>query len=140
MDFKVKRVEYYDITVEYQIREASKLLSNLAAHGIDFLSFKAVPAEERRTLFTLFSESGQKMAEAAKEAGFNVNGPHSALLIIGVEKLGALAEIYEKLSRADINVNESSGIAHIKGAYGVILYLKQEDCEKAIIAFEEEKT
>ena len=45
-----------------------------------------------------------------------------------------MADIYEKLSQADINVYESTGIANIKGSYGVVLYLKQEDCEKAMEA------
>jgi hypothetical protein len=37
----------------------------------------------------------------------------SALLIKGDEKPGALAEIYQILSRAGIQVNEASGIADI---------------------------
>jgi hypothetical protein len=49
---------------------------------------------------------------------------------------GALAGIYEKLSRADINVYASSGIAGIKESYGVILHVKQEDYEKAAAALE----
>jgi hypothetical protein len=47
-----------------------------------------------------------------------------------------LADIYEKLSQAGINVHEPSGIADIQGSYGVILYLKREDCEKAVAAIE----
>jgi len=87
-----------------------------------------------RTQFTLFPDDGSKMNDGAKKAGLNLDGPHSALLIQGDDESGALADIYEKLSQADINVYESSGIANIKGSYGVILYVKQEDCEKAMAA------
>ena len=52
------------------------------------------------------------------------------------DESGALADIFEKLSQADIDVGESSGIADINGSYGVILYLEQEDCEKAVAVFE----
>ena len=45
-----------------------------------------------------------------------------------------MADIYDKLSQADINVYESSGIANIRVNYGVVFYLEQEDCEKAIEA------
>jgi hypothetical protein len=77
------------------------------------------------------------MTDGAKKAGLKLDGPHSALLIKGDnDESGELADIYEKLSQADIHVHESSGIADIKGSYGVILYLKQEDCEKAMAALE----
>ena len=74
------------------------------------------------------------MTVGAIKVGLKLDGPYFAVIITGDEEPGALAEIYRKLSRARIDVEESSGIAHINGGYGVILYLKQEDCDKAIAA------
>ena len=54
----------------------------------------------------------------------------------GRHESGAWADIYEKLSQADIHVNESSGIADINESYGVILYLEREDRERALAALE----
>jgi hypothetical protein len=136
MPFDIKRVEYYNIIVEDHAGEASTLLSLFAGVGVSLLAFKAVPLEPRRTRFTLFPNDGVKMTTGAKKAGLELDGPHPALLIQGDDESGALADIYEKLSQADIHVNESSGIADINGGYGVILYLKQEDCEKAVAALE----
>ncbi|MGE5838663.1 MAG: hypothetical protein ACM34H_01930 [Deltaproteobacteria bacterium] len=136
MTFDIKRVEYYNTTVEGQAGEASKLLSLFAGAGVSLLAFKAVLLEPGRTRFTLFPNDGVKMTEGAKKAGLKLDGPYSALLIEGDDESGALADIYEKLSQADIHVRESSGIADIKGGYGVVLYLKPEDCEKAAAALE----
>jgi hypothetical protein len=136
MAFDIKRVEYYNTTVEDHAGAGSKLLTLFAGVGVNLLAFKAVPLEPRRTQFTLFPDDSLKMAAGAKKAGLELDGPHSALLIQGDDESGALADIYEKLSQADIHVHESSGIADIKGGYGVILYLKQEDCEKAVAALE----
>ena len=137
MAFDIKRVEYYNTTVEGYPGGASKLLSLFAGVGVNLLAFKAVPLEPMHTRFTLFPNDGLKMTEGAKEAGLALDGPHSALLIQGDDdEPGALANIYEKLAQANIHVHESSGIADIKGSYGVILYLKQEDCEKALAALE----
>jgi hypothetical protein len=72
------------------------------------------------------------MSTAAKKSGLEIDGPHPALLIEGDDQSGALADIYEKLSQANITVNESSGIAGINGGYGVILYLDEEELEKAM--------
>jgi len=134
MALDIKKIEYYNITVEGQVGEGSKLLSVFADVGVNLLAFKAVALESMRTQFTLFPDDGLKMTDGAKKAGLNLDGPHSALLIQGDDESGALADIYEKLSQADINVYESSGLANIKGSYGVILYVKQEDCEKAMAA------
>ena len=134
MKFDIREIEYNRIEVEYRVSDASKLLSALAEKGIDFLAFKATSINGRRTLFTLFSDNAQNMVEVAGQNGFRVDGPYSAIWVKGNEEIGALAAIYERLSQANINVDESSGMAHINGGYGVILYIKQEDCRKALTA------
>lgn len=136
MAFEIKRVAYYNITVGDHAGEGSGLLSLFAGMGVNLLAFKAVPVEPMRTRFTLVPNDGSMMADGANKTGLELDGPHTALLIRGDDKSGALAVIYEKLSQADINVLESSGIAGIKGSYGVILYLKQADCERAMAALE----
>jgi len=90
--------------------------------------------QQNRTRFTLFANDGRKMADGAKKAGLRLDGPHQALLIQGDDEAGALADIYQKLSEAGIQQQESSGIANIEGRYGVVLYLTPEDCEKAVAA------
>lgn len=134
MALDIKQVEYYNITVNDHVVEGSKLLSIIAGAGVSFHAFKAVPLEAMRTQFSLFPKNGSKMTDGAIKAGLKLDGPYSALLIKGDEKSGALADIYKKLSQAGIQVDESSGIADINGGYGVVLYLKKEDCDKAMAA------
>jgi hypothetical protein len=132
MALDILQVEYYNITVEDQITNASKLLSAIACAGVDFHAFKAIPVKSNRTQFTLFAKDSAKLTDGAKKSGLELDGPYSALLIKGDEKSGALADIYKKLSQAGIQVNEACGIADINAGYGVILYLTQEDCDKAM--------
>ena len=132
MALEILHVEYYNITVEGQIANAAELLSTVVGAGVDFHAFKAVPVKFDRTQFTLFAKDSSKMTEGAKKSGLELDGPYSAVLIKGDEKAGALAEIYKKLSQAGVQVNEACGIADINAGYGVLLYLKQEDCNKAM--------
>ncbi|MFX0090165.1 MAG: hypothetical protein ACFFBD_00265, partial [Candidatus Hodarchaeota archaeon] len=122
--------------VEGYVGEGSKLLSMFADVGINLLAFKAIPLDHMHIKFTLIPDNGLKMSDKAKKAGLNLDGPHSALLIQGDDESGALADIFRNLSQTDIKIYESSGIADIKGGYGVILYLSQEDCEKALAALQ----
>ncbi|GAK53493.1 ACT domain-containing protein [Candidatus Moduliflexus flocculans] len=135
MAFDIKRVEYYNFIIEGQIGESTKLLSIVAEAGVNLLAFKAITLEPARTRFTLIPDDSAKMNTGAKNAGQNFDGPYPALFIKGEnDESGELAAIYQKLSQAGIPVHESSGIANIKGSYGVILYLAPEDCEKATAA------
>ena len=136
MASEILQIEYYNITINGQITDASRLLSTIAGAGVDFHAFKAIPVEPNQTQFTLFAKDSSKMTDGARKSGLKLDGPYSAILIKDDEKPGALADIYKKLSRAGIQVNEASGIADVNAGYGVILYLNQEDCAKAVTALE----
>ena len=133
MALDIKKVEFFDTTVEGHAGKCSKLLSLFAAAGVNLLAYKAVPAGPGRTRFSLFPNDPTKMTAGAQEAGLKLDGPNTAILIKGYnDESGALAGIFDKLSRADIMVPESSGFADIRDSYGVVLYLDQADCEKAL--------
>jgi hypothetical protein len=135
MALDIKKVEYFNIIVDGNAGEAYQLLSIFAEVGIGLLAFKAVPVEDRRTRFSLFPDDSSKMKAGAKKAGLNLDGPHAAVVIKSYsDEPGECAGIFKKLSQANINVYESSGIADIKDSYGVVLYMEQEDCEKAMAA------
>ena len=103
--------------------------------GLTCLLSKRLLWNRRKPGSPFFPDDGLKMTDGAKKAGLKLDGPYSALIIkSNTDESGDLAGIYDKLSQADIHVQESSGIADIYGSYGVILYLKQEDCEKAMTA------
>jgi len=136
MALDILQVEYYDITIDGQISTASELLSTIVGAGVDFHAFKAIPVKPNKTRFTLFAKDSSKLTDGAKQAGIEVDGPHSALLIKGSEEAGALASIYKKLSLAGIQVEEACGIADINAGYGVLLYLGQKDCGRALDALE----
>jgi hypothetical protein len=134
MALDIMKIDYYNITIDGQITSASKLLSTIVGAGVDFHAFKAVPAKPDQTQFTFFAKDSSKMADGAKRSGLKLNGPYAALLIKGDEKSGALADIYKNLSQAGIQVEEACGIADINAGYGVLLYLSEEDCDKALTA------
>jgi hypothetical protein len=137
MALDIKKVEYYNIIVDGNAGEGYKLLSVFAGVGINLLAFKAVPVEPMRTRFSLFPDESSKMNDVAKKAELNIDGPHAALIVKGYDdESGECANIHEKLSQAGIKVYESSGIANIKESYGIVLYLEEEDCDKAMAALE----
>lgn len=134
MALDIENVQYYNTTIGDSAGEASRLLSLFADVGISLLAYKSASRAPGQTRFTLFPDDISKVEDVANSAGLEMDGPFSALLIKGDDESGALADIFDKLSQAGVNISDSSGIADINGAYGVVLYLNQEDCEKAMAA------
>jgi hypothetical protein len=136
MAYSIRRAEYFHATVVDQPGEAYRVLSALEGLGVDLLAFTAVPVGPDRTQLTLFPADPSKMTSEARKAKMELDGPHPALLLQGDDELGALVEVHEKLYRAKVNVYASTGVSDGHGKYGYVIYVREEDCERAAKALE----
>ena len=136
MAFTIRRAEYFHTTVVDQPGEAYRVLSALAGLGVELLAFTTVPVGPDRTQLTLFPAEQSKMTSEAKKANMALDGPHPALLLQGDDELGALVLVHEKLYRAGVNVYASSGVSDGHGKYGYVIYVREEECERAARALE----
>jgi len=127
----IRRVEYFHATAVDQPGEAYRVLSTLAALGVDLLAFTAVPVGPDCTQLTLFPADPARLASEAGKARLELDGPHPALLLQGDDELGALVDAHEKLYRAAVNVYASNGVSDGAGKYGYVIYVREEDCERA---------
>ncbi|HEY6435929.1 MAG TPA: hypothetical protein VIY47_05015, partial [Ignavibacteriaceae bacterium] len=98
------------------------------------LAFTAIPVGPNRTQLTLFPEIPSKLVAETKNASFNLDGPHRALLVQGDDELGALADIHQILFEANVNVYASNGVTDNRGSFGYLLYVRPEDYERAASA------
>lgn len=131
MPFTIQRVQYFYTTVKDQPGEAYKLLNMLSGMGVNQLAFSAIPVGPNSTQLAVFPEDPAKLNSEANLAGMILDGPHHALLIQGDDELGSLAGIHQKLYEADINVYASSGVTDGRGSYGYLIYVKEDDFERA---------
>ncbi|MHB8810674.1 MAG: hypothetical protein ACYC9M_11755 [Desulfobulbaceae bacterium] len=131
MPFTIRRVEYYYTLVKDKPGEAYKLLNLLAGTGVNQLAFSAIPVGPDSTQLAVFPEEPAKLVNEARQTGIHLDGPHHALLIQGDDDLGALAGIHQKLFEANINVFASSGVTDGGGSYGYLIYVKEDDFNRA---------
>ena len=131
MAHKIRRAEYYYTTVQDRPGEALRFLSTLGELGINMLAFTAIPVGLMQTQLSIFPENGALLESEGEKAGFELDGPHHALLVQGEDVPGAIVAIHEKLFQAGINVYASTGVAGGRGSYGYILYVRPEDFESA---------
>lgn len=131
MPFTIQRVQYFYTTVKDQPGEAYKLLNLLADMGVNQLAFSAVPVGPNSTQLAIFPEDPAKLLREAELASMHIDGPHHALLVQGDDELGALAGIHQQLYEADINVYAANGVTDGRGSYGYLIYVKEDDYERA---------
>lgn len=134
MAFTIRRVEYDYATVRDEPGAAYRILSQLAGLGVNLLAFTAVPIGPSRAQLALFPEDPDKLRAAARSAGLALDGPHHALLVQGDDELGALAGVHERLFAAGVDVYAATGVTDGRGAFGYLVYVREDDVERAATA------
>jgi len=132
MSASIVCADYYHAMVKDRPGAAYELLSRLAGSGVSLMAFNAIPMGKDNTQLVLFPVSPSRLAKAAEDAGITLSGPQHAFIIRGDDKLGALVEIHRKLYDANINVFASGGVTADCGRFGYVLYVKEEDFERAV--------
>jgi hypothetical protein len=132
--FTIRSVEYYYANVRDELGAAYRFLSQLAELGIDLLAFTAVPSGPALAQFTLVPGDTRKLVAQASAAGLPLDGPYHAFLVQGDDELGALANVHERLVKAGIDIFASSGVSDGRGAFGYLIYVREDQFEKAATA------
>lgn len=131
MAFTIRPVEYFYVNVHDDLGAAYRVLSQLAERGINLLAYTAVPAGPSLAQFALFPEDTKKLVAEARSAGFALDGPHHALLVHGDDELGAFAGVHERLFRAGVDIYASAGVTDGRGAFGYVVYVREDQFERA---------
>ena len=134
MAIAVRRVEYYYASVRDELGAAYRILSILAERGVSLLAFTAVPAGPTLAQLALFPEDAGRLMAEASSANLQLDGPHHALLVQGDDELGALADIHARLFEAGVDIYASSGVTDGRGSFGYVVYVREDQIEKASAA------
>ncbi|MHC4944690.1 MAG: hypothetical protein ACYTG7_16860 [Planctomycetota bacterium] len=131
MSAVIRSVEYFYIMIEDKPGEAYRMLTQLASEAVNLLAFNIIPTGPSTAQIVIYPENVDTMNQMLAGKGSRMYGPNRAFLITGDDELGALLEIHEKLTAAEINVVTSSGISDSTGRYGYVLHVRPEDYDRA---------
>ncbi len=134
MAHTIRRAEYYYANVRDELGAAYRVLEQLADLGVDLLAFTAVPSGANLAQFALFPQDPNKLLAEARAAQLPLDGPYHALLVQGDDELGALASVHEDLFGAGIDIYASAGVTDGRGAFGYVVYVREDQFEQAAAA------
>jgi hypothetical protein len=130
----IRKINYFYTSVKDETGEGYRFLSRLAARGVDLMALTAIPFGPDKAQFTLFPTNPESLIEAAKLEKINLDGPHSAILVQGADRIGAFADVLAKLAAVNINVFSVQAMTDGRGGFGYIIYLKPSDIDRAMEA------
>jgi hypothetical protein len=131
MAVTIRRADYFYANVRDELGAAYRVLSQLAALGVDLLAFTAVPSGPALAQFALFPADPNKLLAESRAAGLELDGPYHALLVQGDDELGALASVHERLFDAGVDIYASSGVTDGQGSFGYVVYVREDQFEHA---------
>ncbi len=130
----IRLVDYYYIETADKPGEAARILNELKDARINLLVFSGFP-KGRRSQLDFVPANPARFKAVAKKARWKVRGPKKGFFIRGYDRVGALADLLQKLADAGINLTATDAVCAGAGRYGVILWVKPRDVKRAARAF-----
>ncbi len=132
----VRRIEYYYTEVPDRSGAGAKALNALKAARVNLLAYTGFPTTDGHSQLDFVPTNGRAFLAAARRARIKLVGPKSAFLIQGEDRVGAVADVLNKLGQARINVTAMQAIAAGAGRYGAILWFRPRNISKAAKALD----
>lgn len=128
---KIRKVSYYYTMVPNRPGRGAKILGALRTAKVNLLCFSGFPGSRGRAQLDFVPEDGPAFVRVARKAGVKLSSKKTGFLIDGTDRIGACANVIEKLAKAKINVVAMDAVAVAGGRYGAILWVKAKDVNRA---------
>jgi hypothetical protein len=126
----VRLVEYFYITAPNKAGEGARALTTLKEAGVNLLAFSGFP-QGRRAQMDFIPTDPAAFKQVAKKAKWKLVGPKRGFLVQGDDRVGAVADLLDRLGAARINVTAIDAVSVGDGRYGAILWVAPKDIKKA---------
>jgi len=126
----VRLVEYFYVMAPQKPGVGAALLAELRQAGVNLLAFTGFPSG-RGAQVDFVPEDAAAFRAVAKKAKWKVTGPKRALLVMGDDRPGVIAEFMQRLADAKINVTAIDALCAGSGRYGAILWVAPRDVTRA---------
>jgi hypothetical protein len=128
---RVRKVGYCHVTVPNRAGQGTKVLSAVRDAGVDLLAYSGFPVKGGKAQIDLVVESTGHLGRIAKKSGWRLSKRKKGFLVQGNDKVGVLHRHTKKLSDKKISITAAQAVSAGKGRYGMILWVKPKDYNRA---------
>ena len=128
---KISKVHYYYVEVPDKSGEALRILLGLKKAGVNLLAYCGFPIGGGKAQLDLVPEHDETFRKAAAGLDLSLSERKGAFLIQGGDRVGAVADAFAKLAGKEVNIVGSQALCAGGGQWGMILWVKPADDERA---------
>lgn len=128
---RIRKVNYCYVMVPNRAGQGAKVMDALKAAGVNLLAFSGFPGKAGKAQLDLIPEDMAALRRLARKNGWRLSKVKKGFLVQGTDRVGATQSHLAKLAARKINVTASDAIAAGKGRYGMILWVKPKDYNRA---------
>lgn len=128
---RVRKANYCYLVVANRAGHGQAVLRALKDADVDLIAFSAFPAKAGKSQIDLVADNLGGIRKAAREHGWKLSKPKRGFVVDGPDRRGAVHRHVKKLGDAKINVTAADAVCAGNGRYGMILWVKAKDYNRA---------
>ena len=126
-----RKVSYVDLKVPNRARQATQVLGALSEAGVNLLAFTGFPDRGGKSQIDLVTNDLVGVRRVARQQGWRIGKTTKGFLSQGRDRAGAVHRQLQKLADQRINVIAVDAVAAGKSQFGMILWVKPKDYNRA---------
>jgi hypothetical protein len=128
---RVRKVNYCYAKVASRAGQGAKMLAELKDEDLSLLAFSGFPAGGRKAQLDFVTDDMPGLRRVARKNGWRLSKPKKGFLVQGNDDAGVVYKHVRKLADKKINVTAADAVCAGKGRYGMILWVKPKDYNRA---------
>jgi hypothetical protein len=128
---RIRKVNYCYVRVTSRAGHGASILATLRAGGVNLLAFSGFPDKGGKSQLDLIPDDMTALRRVARENGWRLSKVKKGFLITGSDSLGAVHRHLDRLAGSRINITAADAVSAGKGRYGMILWVKPKDYNRA---------
>jgi len=128
---QVKKVDYVYLNVPNRAGYGARVLGELREAGVNLLAYTGFPGKRGKAQLDLIPENMAALRRFAKRNDWKISKVKKGFMIQGKDEVGAVHRHIDKLAAEKINITAADAVAAGKNRYGMILWVKPKDYNRA---------
>ena len=127
----IRQVDYHYVEIPDKPGAGLQTLSDLREEGVNLLACCGFPIGDGKSQIDLIPEDPERFRRAAAKHDLKLSDRKQAFLIQGEDRVGAVADIFSKLSSQGVNITGSQALSARGGRWAMLLWVKPADFQRA---------
>jgi len=125
----IRKADYFSMEIPNKTGEGARVLGALRDAGVNLLAFTGFPAGRRAQLDFIPAETASFKA-AARKLRMKVGSRKTVFLVEGDDRVGAIAELCDRIAAAGINMTAMDAVSAGNGRYAAMFWVDPRDVNK----------